>query len=139
MQVRVEYKGGVRFEAEARGHRVVCDQPPSNGGEDAGMTPPEFLLVSLGTCAGFYAAQYLRTRGLPADNLEVLVSAEKATAPARLDRFEITVKLGPLEPRHVDGVTRAVRSCLIHKTLEHSPEVGLCVEAGEPCRKPAAA
>jgi uncharacterized OsmC-like protein len=46
----------VWFEASARGHRVVCDQPPDNGGSDRGMTPPEYLLVSLGTCAGFYAA-----------------------------------------------------------------------------------
>jgi uncharacterized OsmC-like protein len=27
------------------------------GGFDEGMTPPELLLTSLGSCAGFYAAQ----------------------------------------------------------------------------------
>ena len=32
---------------EARGHRLVCDQPRENGGADAGLTPPEFLLASL--------------------------------------------------------------------------------------------
>jgi putative redox protein len=57
MELKIEYLGGVRFAAETRGHRVVSDQPPENGGEDSGMTPPEFLLASLGTCAGYYAAQ----------------------------------------------------------------------------------
>ena len=52
METRIQYCGGTRFIAEARGHRVECDQPASNGGADTGMTPPEFLLVSLGTCAG---------------------------------------------------------------------------------------
>ena len=48
------------------------------------MTPPEFLLASLGTCAGFYAAQFLKNHGLSQKGLEVVVKAEKAAAPARL-------------------------------------------------------
>jgi putative redox protein len=54
MDVRIQHLGKVRFEAGARGHRVISDQPTENGGSDGGMTPPEFLLVSLGTCAGFW-------------------------------------------------------------------------------------
>jgi hypothetical protein len=40
MEIKVRHLGGVKFEAGARGHRVLCDQPPANGGTDAGMTPP---------------------------------------------------------------------------------------------------
>ena len=69
MEAIIRHLGDLKFEAAARGHRVVCDQPPENGGSDAGMTSPEFLLVSLGTCAAYYAAQYLRTRGLDTDGL----------------------------------------------------------------------
>jgi len=58
MEAIIRYQGHSKFEATARGHRVVCDQPLENEGSDKGMTPPEFLLVSLGTCAGYYAAQY---------------------------------------------------------------------------------
>src|ERR1039457_858366 len=54
MEVTIQHLGDVRFEASARGHHAICDQPAGNGGSDAGMTPPEYLLVSLGTCAGFY-------------------------------------------------------------------------------------
>ena len=62
MEVTIQHLGNVKFAASARGHRVICDQPAGNGGSDAGMTPPEYLLVSLGTCAGFYAVQYLKAR-----------------------------------------------------------------------------
>jgi len=60
MEVIVEHLGGVQFEIKARQHRIACDQPAENGGFDEGMTPPELLLASLGSCAGFYAAQYLK-------------------------------------------------------------------------------
>jgi len=60
-----------KFEVAARGHRVICDQPFDSGGSDEGMSPPEFLLASLATCAAYFAAQYLKTRGLPAEDLGV--------------------------------------------------------------------
>ena len=120
MEVEVLHLDEVKFEAIARGHRVICDQPAANGGSDTGMTPPEFLLVSLGTCAGFYAAQYLKTRSLPVDGLRIKVTAEKATEPARLGHFQIEVTGPQLDPQHQAGILRAVKLCLVHNTLLHA-------------------
>ena len=128
-EVEIVHLGNVKFEAVARGHRVVCDQPPANGGQDTGMTPPEFLLASLGTCAGFYAAQYLKTRSLPAEGLKIKVTAEKMRQPARLDRFQMSVTTPDLDPKDQAGVLRAVRSCLIHATLLNKPEVDIVLNA----------
>lgn len=132
MEVEILHKGEVKFEAIARGHRVICDQPTTNGGVDSGMTPPEFLLVSLGTCAGFYAAQYLKTRSLPADGLRIKVTAEKAAQPARLGRFQIEVTAPELDPQHQAGILRAVKSCLIHNTLLHAPAIDIVLNASVP-------
>ena len=129
MEVTVQHLGDVKFEACARGHRVICDQPPANGGSDSGMTPPEFLLVSLGTCAGFYAAQYLKTRSLSSLGLEVKVIAEKATQPARLGKFRIEVTVPALDPQHEQGVLRAVKACLVHNTLVHEPSIEIALNA----------
>jgi putative redox protein len=123
MEVLIQRLGKVKFEARARGHRVICDQPAENGGSDNGMTPPELLLASLGTCAGFYAAQYLAARSLSADGLEVKVTAEKAVQPARLGPFRIEVTVPGLDAKHEEGVHRAVKACLIHNTLLHTPEI----------------
>jgi uncharacterized OsmC-like protein len=94
------------------------------------MTPPEFLLASLATCAGYYAAQYLKTRGLPVENLKVHVSAAKAVQPARLGSFEIEVTIHDLDERHQAGILRAVKACLIHNTLLGSPTIEITVNAG---------
>jgi len=123
MEVTIQHLGHVKFQATARGHRVFCDQPLDNGGSDAGMTPPEFLLVSLGTCVGFYAAKYLETRSLTAEGLEVKVTAEKAAHPARVGSFRIEVSVPGLDPAHEAGVLRAVKACLIHNTLLNAPAI----------------
>ncbi len=123
MEIKVKRLDNMRFEASTRSHRVICDQPPANGGEDDGMSPPEFLLVSLGTCAEFYAVQYLITRGLPANGVEVTVSAEKAAHPARLGSFRIEVTVPGLDPAHEAGVLRSVKACLVHNTLLNAPAI----------------
>jgi uncharacterized OsmC-like protein len=127
MEVTIRHLGNVQFEASTRGHRVLCDQPPDNGGADRGMTPPEYLLVSLGTCAGFYAAQYLKTRSLAADGLEVTVHAEKLAQPARVGQFRIEVTVPGLDAHHEAGILRAVKACLIHNTLLHAPAIEVVV------------
>jgi len=136
MEVLIRHLGKVKFEANARGHRVICDQPANNGGADEGMTPPELLLASLGTCAGFYAAEYLRTRSLSAEGLEIKVSAEKAAQPARLASFRIEVITPALEEKHEAGVLRAVKGCLIHNTLVNLPEVETVVRAAQLAEHP---
>ncbi len=126
-QVDVRYLDGVRFESDARGHRTLCDQPIPSGGTDSGMTPPEFLLAALGTCAGYYAVEYLKVRGIPADGLTVRVEAGKAANPARLSSFRIDVTMPLLEDQHHQGVLRAVKKCLIHNTLLSSPRIEVSV------------
>jgi putative redox protein len=123
MEVTAKHLGNVKFEAIARGHSVICDQPADNGGADSGMTPPEFLLASLATCAGFYAAQYLKLHGLSSEGLEVKVSAEKAKAPARVGSFRIEVMAPAVTAEHEPGILRAVKACLIHNTLLNAPQI----------------
>jgi len=124
MEINLKLLGDVKFEVAARNHSLVCDQPSENGGSDEGMTPPELLLASLGTCAAFYASAYLRKRGLPREGVEVRVTAAKAGPPARLDNFVIEVKV-PLALSEADraGMDQAVHHCLIHNTLLHPPTV----------------
>ncbi len=127
MEVSVSYLGGSKFEVAARGHRVICDQPADNGGSDEGMTPPEFLLASLAACAAWYANRYLQTRQLPAADLKVRVTAEKASQPARLASFRIEIDAPGLNEHHREGVLRAAKLCLIHNTLLGQPSIEIAV------------
>lgn len=130
MELTVNYLGNVQFEAEARGHKIVCDQPFEGHGDNEGMTPPELLLASLATCAGYYAVQYLKTRKLETEGLQVRISAAKAQAPARLDQFHIDVDVPMLnDAAHLEGVRRSVEKCLIKNTLLTTPAITVDVKA----------
>jgi uncharacterized OsmC-like protein len=120
----------VQFEIQARQHTVFSDQPPENGGYDEGMTPPELFLASLGACAAYYVAEYLRQKGLASEGTRVKVVAEKVMNPPRIDNIRIEVEL-PMasEERDRAGVDRAVHRCLIHNTLMHPPKIEIAVHA----------
>jgi len=134
MEVLVRYIEGKHFDATSRGHRVVCDQPEPSG-QDRGMTPPELLLSALGSCAAYYAAEYLRARNLPLEGLEVRISGAKGGRPLRLTEVSIAVETPALAvtgldaSRHV-GLRRAVESCLLHQTFLNPPKITM--EVGTP-------
>ena len=130
MEVSVEHLGAVQFEIHARSHTIVSDQPRENFGHDEGMTPPELLLASLGACAAFYAAQYLRKQRLASEGTKVRVHAEKAKDPARVDDFRIEVEVAlELSEAQRAGVEEAVHHCLIHNTLLHPPSIAIEIKS----------
>jgi putative redox protein len=130
MEVLVDHLGSVQFQIKARQHTIACDQPPENGGFDEGMTPPELLLASLGSCAGFYAAQYLKKHKLATEGTRVRVTAEKLKNPARMDNFIIEVEVPiDFDEQHKKGIEDAVHHCLIHNTLLNPPQIALQIKA----------
>jgi len=130
MEISVEHLGGVQFEIKARQHTIACDQPSENGGYDEGMTPPELLLASLGSCAGFYAVMYLKKHKLSTQGTRVHVSADKAKNPARMEDFRITVDVpADFTDEQKKGIEDAVHHCLIHNTLLNPPKISLEVKS----------
>jgi len=133
MEVKVSQVEGVRFAVTARCHELISDQPTENGGNDTGMTPPELLLSALGSCAAYYAAEYLRTRKLADTGLEVRVTAEKLLQPARLGNFVVWASCPvPLNDAQYEGLQRAVCHCLIHNSLNSPAEIHVEPAVSEP-------
>ncbi|MGA8044568.1 MAG: OsmC family protein [Terracidiphilus sp.] len=133
MEIKVIHLDQVKFAIQARNHTIVCDQPTDNGGQDSGMTPPEFLLASLGSCAAFYAVQYLKTRNLGGDGVEVTVTAEKIKQPTRVGNFVIRVSAPvQLTAEQVEGLNRSVHACLVHNTLLHPPQISIQLDLPVP-------
>ncbi len=132
MEVKVKHLSQVKFAIQARHHTIVSDQPLDNGGADEGMTPPEFLLASLGSCAAFYAVQFLKTRNLEHHDVEVTVTAEKLRQPARLGNFVIHVACPvTLTPEQTEGLMRSVHHCLVHSTLLTPPQMEIKLALGD--------
>ena len=132
MEVKVTHLDQVKFAIHARSHSIVCDQPTDNGGADSGMTPPELLLASVGSCAAFYAVQYLKTRNLDDRNVEVTVSAEKLRHPSRIGNFRINVSCPvALTEEQTEGLMRSVHHCLVHNTLLAPSQIEVKLALGE--------
>lgn len=133
MEVRVTHLDHVKFAIHSGPHSIICDQPAANGGEDAGMTPPELMLASLGSCAAFYAVQYLQARNLAQAGIEAAVTADKLRQPARLGNFRIHVSCPvTLTEDQAEGLARSVKHCLIHNTLLARPEISVDLEVPRP-------
>lgn len=129
----VTWDGGARFTADIRGHKVVVDQPPKGGGEDAAPMPVELLPASLGTCIALYVQRFLATRGLDASGLSVEVSAVGAPNPNRIARFDVTVKIpGGVPEKYEDALKRTAEACTVHHTLTLSPEIAVSITEGVP-------
>jgi uncharacterized OsmC-like protein len=87
----------------------------------------------LGSCAAFYAVQYLKTRNLAESGVEVTVTAEKLKQPARLGNFRVHVVCPvSLTEAHTEGLMRSVHHCLIHNTLLTPSEIEVELAIAEP-------
>jgi uncharacterized OsmC-like protein len=138
MQVTIKHLERMKFAIQARSHTIQCDQPTDNQGDDTGMTPPELMLASLGSCAAFYAAQYLKSRNLADTGVKVSVTADKLMQPPRLGNFKVSAicPVALTEEQHA-GIMRAMHRCLIHNTLLSPPEILIELSTIETVLQPA--
>lgn len=124
MRMKIEHEEGARFRASCRGHSVIIDQPEENAGSDAGMTPPELFAASLASCIGFYVARYCEQAKIPTDGLEVDCDWQVGEQqPHRIEKINVGVHLPAMPENRRKAVERVAASCLIHATLQHSPEL----------------
>ncbi|WP_313539957.1 OsmC family protein [Sphingomonas sp.] len=56
---------------QAGSHALLADEPPSNGGTDAGPAPYELLLAALGACTAMTLRMYADRKGWRIDTLDV--------------------------------------------------------------------
>ncbi len=99
--MEITFPGGVRVNAQYKGFEIATDQPEKNGGENSAPSPFDLFLVSLGTCAGFFALRFCQQRDLPTAGMRLSLAAEHNPETKRLDRVEITLHLpGKISHRH---------------------------------------
>ena len=136
--VVVTHEEKVRFAVHIGNHRIITDQPLSNGGEDAGPGPLDFLSASLGACVAFYVKQFCAAREIPHEGLRVEVRYHKLLGPARVGGFDVRVFLPPEVPAAVRPlIDRVARSCPAHNTFIHGADVAVGVEELEVAQRKA--
>jgi len=116
--VNVEYVEGSKFMVKAREHEVICDQPIPTG-DNSGMGPVELFLGALGSCAGFYAKEFLATRHIEAAGLKISVTAERSPQPpVRIEHVHIDIQVpSAVDPKYHDAVKRAAATCFLFRSM----------------------
>ena len=113
------------YAISARGHEVLVDQPATDGGRDAAVTPTELLVASLASCVAFYAGRYLLRHGL--DRTGLTVTAEFAMAgdrPARVSGVGLRITVpGGVPPQRADALLAVASHCTVHNTLRQHPDI----------------
>ena len=133
-EVVVKSAGGLfKQEIRAGRHVFVGDEPVSVGGEDAGPTPYDYLLASLGTCTAMTLQMYARHKQLALESVEVRLRQEKIHAKdcencesetGKVDRIERVLRVtGDLTEAQRARLLEIADRCPVHRTLEGEKEI----------------
>jgi uncharacterized OsmC-like protein len=117
---------------EARGHRVVADEPEDSGGDDLGPGPYELLLAALGACTVMTVELYARRKEWPLERVTVRLdhtrraagAGEAVPAGARIDRITYEIDLdGRLDAAQRERLLQIAARCPLHRTLTGPIEI----------------
>jgi uncharacterized OsmC-like protein len=124
--ITVTHKTGLEFAVQVRGHEVISDMSPKDGGQDAGPAPVELLASSLGACVAMMAQRYCDRHGYTDGKVGVSLTLELADNPKRIGAIVVDVELpnGVPEDRK-KAIQRMVELCPVHETLRNPPRVDI--------------
>ncbi|MEO8504163.1 MAG: OsmC family protein [Acidobacteriota bacterium] len=126
LRIRVSFPGNLRVAAQFGSHRVETDQGLEAGGENAAPTPFELFLVSLATCAGYFALEFCRSRELSTEGLELALETNLDAAGRRVERVRIVLALPADFPeKYRAALARSVDLCTVKRHLLDPPAVDL--------------
>lgn len=121
-QMQIRFPGGAAVEARYRGHTVLTDQPERAGGRDSAPTPFDLFLASIATCAGYYALEFCRQRGIPTDELGVSLEPVRDPERKRVGTVRLRVTLPPEFPeKYQRAILRAIDQCSVKRHIVEPP------------------
>ena len=110
--------GPMRHRIRIREHELLADEPPANGGEDAGPTPHDLYDAALGACKALTMVWYAQRKGMALRDVEVTVERDGAQEQAGLYRLRTLVRLeGDLTDAERERLLQVAGKCPLHKLM----------------------
>lgn len=124
MNMKVEFRGGARFDITSGSHVVVTDQPVEDGGQDAGMSPVELFIGSLASCVAYFVGRYCKRHQIPHDGFTVETEWAMAEQPHRVGSVSMRISLpASLTPEQRERLLKVAHGCTVHQSLAVPPTV----------------
>ena len=124
MTMQIAFRGGTRFDVASRKHTLVTDQPVEDGGGDAGMSPVELFVGSLGSCVAYFIGRYCLRHQIPCEGLTIDVDWSYAEQPHRVGSVEIKFHLpAKLTSEQQEKLLKVAHGCTVHQSLTVPPKV----------------
>ncbi len=74
--IKTEWKGGLAFESDINGHKLMMDAPEAAGGTNTGPGPKKLMLVALSGCTGMDVVSILQKMRVEIESCEIEVQAD---------------------------------------------------------------
>lgn len=117
-----------RVDLQAGNHQLISDEPETNGGQDAGPDPYDYLLMSLGSCTAMTVRMYADHKEWPLEDVYVELLHSKTHAKdckdcdkksSRIDYIEKDVIIkGDLDEQQKNRLLEISERCPVHRTLQ---------------------
>ncbi len=104
-----------------RDFQLIADEPTTAGGDNAGPTPVELLLASLGACKTMTVKMYAQRKEWPLEQVSIDIKRQKDG-----NRQWITAQLhltGPLTDEQRDRLRQIADRCPVHKLVTTELEI----------------
>jgi putative redox protein len=129
-EIKVTFPGGLRVDAEYKGFVVKTDQPVHQGGEGTASSPFDLFLISLATCAGFYAVAFCKERDIPTEKAGIIMRMEKNPETKLIGKITIEIQLPAEFPeRYKRAIIKAVDTCTVKAHLLKPPAIEIALQA----------
>ncbi len=124
MEMKVNFPGNLRVDAEYKGFTIETDQPVSAGGDGSAPAPFDLFIASLGTCAGIFMLAFMKQRGIDPEGSGVLITTEADPAKGGIGRVSLDLQLPDGFPEKYEAaIVRAVDQCTVKRHIADPPEL----------------
>jgi putative redox protein len=120
MTVRVirDRTAPMRHTIEIGSHRLAADVSVAEGGGDSAPSPHDLYDAALGACKGLTVLWFARRKGIPVEDIEVLVTRDDSQERAGAYRLDTVLTLtGNLSSQQRQELLRAAQKCPIHRLM----------------------
>ena len=129
--MQIDFPGGKRVISTYKGFTVETDQPKKEGGDGTAPEPYDVFLSSIGTCAGIYVVYFCERRGIPTEDIKMVLSFRRNEKSHVAEKITIRLHLPDDFPRQYrKAVAKAAEMCSVKQSFLNPPEFDITAEVG---------